>query len=128
MNPETKPRDPDEFYDRREKNPDEAFCYACGSISKRGLCPHCGTIVNYPYFKTQNRTDVATAILFSILISSLSMVFIIFAISTIAITSGLYIWLLVGLIPIISIWLITTFYVLKKDKPLTITKEDKKDE
>lgn len=31
MNPITKPRDEDEYYDRREKTENELFCPSCGS-------------------------------------------------------------------------------------------------
>lgn len=48
MVPETKQRDPDEYYNRREKSADETFCQSCGSIIKKvsDICPQCGASVH----------------------------------------------------------------------------------
>ena len=40
----TNSRDEDEYYDRRQKGPDETFCMSCGAIIKKEaeVCPKCG--------------------------------------------------------------------------------------
>ncbi len=39
-----KSKDPDEYYNRKEKEGDEGFCSACGAVIKKEaeICPKCG--------------------------------------------------------------------------------------
>lgn len=39
-----RPKDSDEYYDRRNKEGDEGFCYSCGAVIKKEaeICPKCG--------------------------------------------------------------------------------------
>ena len=82
MNPITKPRDEDEYYDRREKTENELFCYSCGRIVKNTLsvCPSCGRIVNYRAFDERDDLNIVFSILFAIFGLTISIIFIAFTV------------------------------------------------
>ena len=71
---ETKPRDPDEHYDRREKGADERFCHSCGAVVKKSsaICPKCGVSITGEY----GRKDKSTAILLAIFTSFFSWLYL----------------------------------------------------
>src|SRR3989338_6130547 len=62
----TKPKDPDEYYDRREKRADEVFCSSCSAIAKKSstICPKCSSP-----FANVSRKDKSTSILLALFTS-----------------------------------------------------------
>jgi len=103
MVPKTRERDPDEYYDRREKRgEDEMFCINCGSIVKRTgfLCPSCGTMLKYnAYFpiEIKHKTFIGESLFLSILICVLLCVYVITAnpIWVIACTPFMFGWIVI---------------------------------
>lgn len=63
----TKSKDPDEYYDRREKKADEVFCFSCGAIVKKSsqICPKCGV----PNSRKTELKEKSTSILIALFLS-----------------------------------------------------------
>lgn len=121
MIPKTKPRDPDEYYDRREKDGDEIFCYSCGRIIKKtsNICPGCGTLIRYSLLNTVVRYEeekLISIITFSTIITFISIAFILFTFSI-----G-EVWV-TGLIPIFLTWILAFDYIIKTKKTTIKTGE-----
>ena len=63
----TKPKDPDEHYDRREKKADEVFCFSCGAIVKKSsqICPKCGVSISGKTELKEKSTSILIALFLS---------------------------------------------------------------
>ncbi len=115
----TRPRDHDEYYDRREKNADEKFCETCGFIVKinSNMCPNCKTALRF----LNIQKDKATALILAIFCSFFTWAYIYdknvvkfwvgATVSSISFIITTYLFFLridfwiVGLIPMLAVWL-----------------------
>jgi len=123
----TRPKDPDEHYDRREKSHDEIFCWSCGSVVKinDNLCPKCGVVLRATVKERE------TAIFLSLFTSffvwlylyekssikfwiGFSVTFIFLVITRILYLWGNTMWYL-ALVPIIVVWLFAVVDTLTKE-------------
>ena len=125
-NIKTKPKDSDEYYDRRTKNMDECFCYSCGAVVKKNsnICPKCGVILNVMGVK-----DKSIAIFLAIFTSFFSWLYL-YEKNTIKFWLGIIITICgyiffkntlypisyMGILVIVLIWLFAIIDVTIKDK------------
>jgi len=125
----TKPKDPDEYYDRREKKADESFCFSCGAIVKKSsrICPKCGVSLSGKTELKEKSTSILIALFLSFFVwlylyekNSIKFwiglfVSVISWIITLALHNALNSYWHIFLIPVFIIWIYAIIDVAIKD-------------